>query len=160
MVIDIISYTDEQFAVLSEEQLLEVQQAQLKKNRLKAALDEDMQKEKFRLIDNGIFLSTIWRLVQWKLNKTYESEVQNIRDSLLFYLRYSSKPETGEAEEAPYTVDYSLSDTERFNIVKEYYETNYSDGEERFEVFKADTVAVKYLGELYAPLYDYFLSMT
>ena len=35
MTIDIISYTDAQFAALTAEQLLEVQQAQLKKKELK-----------------------------------------------------------------------------------------------------------------------------
>ena len=157
MVIDIISYTDAQFAALTDEQLLEVQQAQLKKNRLKAALNEDLEKQKFRLIDNGIFLSTIWRWVQWKLNKTYNDEVENIRNSLLFYLRFSGKTNGGDVDSAPYTVDYSLSDIERFNVVKTYYETTYTDGTQRFEAFKADVVAAQYLGELYAPLYDYFL---
>ena len=157
MTIDIISYTDEQFAALTTEQLLVVQQAQLKKNRLKAALDEDLQKEKFRLIDNGIFLSTIWELVQSRLQKAYNNEVASIRDSLLFYLRYAGKPDVGDMQSAPYEVDYSLTDNERFVIVKTYYETNYKDGDERFAAFKADSVAVRYLGELYAPLYDYFL---
>ena len=40
MTIDIISYTDEQYAQLSEEQILEVQSAQLKKERLKARLEQ------------------------------------------------------------------------------------------------------------------------
>ena len=39
MKIDIISYTDEQFAQLTEEQLLEVRSAQLKKNRLDRKLE-------------------------------------------------------------------------------------------------------------------------
>ena len=158
MVIDIISYTDEQFAALTEEQLLKVQQAQLKKNRLKAALIEDLDREQFRLIDNGIFISSIWELAKWKLNRAYQQEVDNVRDALLFYLRFGGKSENREEEEyAPYTVDYSLSDTERFNIVKDYYQTAYTDGTERFEAFKEDKVAARYLGELYAPLYDYFL---
>ena len=158
MVIDIISYTDAQFAALTEEQLQEVRQAQLKKNRLKTALDEDLQKEKFRLIENGIFLSTIWYYVRWKLNRAYEREVENIREALLFYLRFGGKTETGEEEsDSPYLVDYSLSDTERLKIVKDYYLSAYTDGEQRLEAFKEDKVAARYLGELYAPLYDYFL---
>ena len=58
---------------------------------------------------------------------------------------------------APYSVDYSLPVEDRFAIVKTYYETNYSDGNERFVAFQQDTVAVQYLGELDAPVYDYFL---
>ena len=64
MHIDIISYTDVQFAALTEEQLLEVKNAQLKKNRLEDKLNEDLQKERQRLIENGIFLSTIFPEVE------------------------------------------------------------------------------------------------
>jgi hypothetical protein len=63
MVIDIISYSDEQFAAMTDEQLLEVQSAQMKKNRLMAALEEDLRKEKYRLIDNGTYLYSMWPLI-------------------------------------------------------------------------------------------------
>ncbi len=157
MVIDIISYTDAQFAALTEEQLLQVKSAQLKKNRLEAQLQADLQKEKHRLLNNDTFVSTMWQEIQSVLRSNYEQEVENIRDSLLFYLRFAAKPEDSQASSAPYTVDYSLSDVERFNIVKTYYEASYSNDAERFAAFKEDEIAVRYLGELYAPLYDYFL---
>ena len=153
MHIDIISYTDVQFAALTEEQLLEVKNAQLKKNRLEDKLNEDLQKERQRLIENGIFLSTIFPEVERMLWEAYEHEVTRIRDALLFYLRFAAKPDV----DAPYLVDYSLTDEERLDIVKSYYETTYSDGAQRFAAFKEDQVAASYLGELYAPLYDYFL---
>lgn len=155
MVIDIISYTDAQFAALSEEQLLEVQSAQIKKNRLDLALEEEKLAEKHRLIDNGTFLSDIWQAYCTKLQTRHDTEVEILRESLLFYLRFSAKPETSDAG---YTVDYSLAMEERFAIVKQYYETQYADADKRFEAFNADKVAVSYLGELYAPLYDYFLA--
>ena len=158
MVIDIISYTDSQFAALTEEQLLQVKSAQLKKNRLQAKLEEDLQHAKQKFVENGTLVSSIWRELQKTLRASYEQEVENIRDSLLFYLRFAVKPE--EDGDAPYTVDYSLSDIERFEIVKNYYERTYTDGQKRFTAFKADTVAARYLGELYAPLYDYFLEAT
>ena len=157
MEIDIISYTDAQFAALTEEQLLQVKNAQLKKNRLAAALEKDLQREKQRLMDNGILFSSIWRCVQEKLQETYEQEEANIREGLLFYLRFAAKPEGSALEEVPYTVDYSLSNTERFEIVRDYYMDAYTDPSARFEKFKTDSVAMQYLGELYAPLYDYFL---
>ena len=43
MLIDIISYTDAQYAMLTEEQLLEIKSAQLKKNRLTAKLEENLR---------------------------------------------------------------------------------------------------------------------
>lgn len=157
MEIDIISYTDEQYALLGEEQLLQVQEAQLKKNELVRALENTLQRERERLIGNGMILSSIWPMLEAKLRAECEEEVACLRDGLLFYLRFSAKP--GEGESAPYLVDYSLSDQERVNIVREYYTSAYTDGEARVEAFKADEVAKLYLGELYKPMYDYFLEL-
>jgi hypothetical protein len=158
MVIDIITYTDEQFAVMSPEQIMEIKDAQFKKNKLTLALEEKLQKEKERLSENGILRSELWGLIQEKLYEQYDAEVENLREGLLFYLRFSSiSGGGGSEEEAPYVVNYALSETERFNIVKTYYETHYTSATERFNAFEKDKIAPKYLGELYAALYDYFL---
>ena len=160
MTIDIISYTPAQYAALTEEQVLQIKSAQLKKNRLHAVFVDDLQREKQKLVQNGIFLSTIWTVIKAKLQSNYEQEVQNIRDGLLFYLRYTSRPNDSDSESAPYEVNYALSEEARLNIVKTYYENTYQDANKLFEEFKKDTVAVQYLGELYSPLYDYFLAKT
>ena len=84
MVIDIISYTDTQYAALSEEQILEVQQAQLKKNRLLIKLEEDKRKEKYRLIENGVFLSKIWDLYCEKFgNRCFTYDLHPKRNPIL-----------------------------------------------------------------------------
>ena len=155
MKIDIISYTDMQYAALTEEQIQEVKAAQLEKNRLKRALTEAKLKEKHRLIERGMFLSGIWKAYQDKLQAEYDQKIENLRDSLLFYLRFSTKPEN---ESTGYTVNYDLSVEERLVIVREYYESTYSNASERFAAFKEDKIAVVYLEDLYAPLYDYFLN--
>ena len=160
MDIDIISYTDAQFAALTEEQILEVKSAQLKKEKLDLQLDEDILEEKRRLIDNGIFLSNIWELCKAKLQAEHDLEVENLRDSLLFYLQFAARSEESKWEDVGYVVDYSLSMADRFIRVRDYYMNNYSDAEARFSAFKADEVAVQYLGERYATLYDYLLSFT
>ena len=156
MTIDIISYTDAQFAALSAEQILEVKSAQLKKNRLDLKLEEEMKKERHRLLENGTFLSSIWDLYCAKLQAEHDAEVETIRDSLLFYLRFTAKPEE-PANNAPYPLDYSLTNAERYAVVRDYYEAMYTDPNELFRVFKNDKVALSYLGELYKTLYDYFL---
>ena len=153
MEIDIITYTDSQYAMLSVEQLLEVRSAQQKKNRLTEKLEEDIRKAEENLIDNGTYLSSMRSAIVEKLQAKYDAEVEVLRDGLLFFLKFSSKP---DPDAAPYTVDFSLRVEERLAIVKSYYETNYSDRNELFAAFKQDKVAVQYLGELYAPLYDYF----
>ena len=156
MVIDIISYTDMQYSELTEEQLMEVRSAQIKKNKLAEKLKKDLERQKYRLIENGIFLSSIWENIQWKLNDAYEKEVESIRSELLFYLHFALKQE-GDAESREYVVDYSIPMEERYDIVKGHYNAAYVDKAERFEMFEMDTVARRYLGEYYAPLYDYFL---
>lgn len=156
MVIDIISYTDEQYAALSKEQLLEIREAQRKKNKLDAALTANLEREKHRLIDNGIFLSEIWGKLQEKLGEEHARAVEEVRESLLFYLRFSSS-ENGETVQSPYIVNYALSIEERFAIVKTYYEENFQTATARYDAFCDDEIAKVYLGELYAPLHDYFL---
>lgn len=153
MEIDIISYTAEQLAELTPEQLKEVRSAQLKKDKMAKALEERLAKERQKLIHKGTYFSDAWGLLQKQLRKEHDKEVEILRDGLLFFLHYSSKPEA----EAPYPLDYSLSAEERFYVVQAYYQNAYTDGTERFNAFKEDTVAKQYLGELYASLYDYFL---
>ena len=83
--------------------------------------------------------------------------MERLRDGLLFFLRYSYRP---GAPSVGYEVDYSLSDAERVEIVKNYYDTEYTDALERLAAFEEDTVAKQYLGEYYAPLYYYFHDAT
>ena len=85
--------------------------------------------------------------------------MQILRDGLLFFLHYvaeDGKDKGTNGQDIPYLVDYSLSEEERMFIVKEYYETTYSDPVQRYTAFKADTFVKVYIGELYLPLHDYF----
>ena len=158
MTIDIISFTSEQFAALNAEQILQIKEAQLKKNALDRKLQQDMKKEKHRLIDNGMYLSGIWDKYCNNLREVHAQEVEALRDGLLFYLQYSAKPEKEDVQDAPYIVDYALEMADRYMIVRDYYMQAYTDRTERAAAFKADTVARQYLGELYATLYDYLLA--
>lgn len=157
MVIDIISYTDEQLAYLSVEQITEVKSAQLKKNALLAKKEKACEAEAFRLQRNGTYRSALYALYCEAMDEEYSKKIAEIREALLFYLRYTSRPEgTGDAE-APYIVNYALSLEERLNIVRTYYYSTYSDAETRFKAFEKDEVAKVYLGELYAPFYSLLL---
>ncbi len=153
MIIDIISYTDEQFAALTEEQIIEIQSVQMKKNRLAEKLSEEKRKEKYRLLKAGIFRSPVWEKICKSLDEDYNLEVENLRDGLLFYLRFTGRNDSGAS---PYPVDYGLTYEERLNEVKNYYNGAYPDPKEKFEAFKADKTAKMYLGEYYAPLYELY----
>lgn len=154
MVIDIIAFTDLQFALLSEEQVEKVRLAQLKKNKLTENLKKNKEAEKYKLVKRGIFRSGIYEKICEKLEETYETEVADVRDGLLFYLRFTSKSDG--AASAPYPVNYSLTYEQRYTQVKTYYDEAYSDGKARFQAFEKDEVAVDYLGEYYKVLYDYY----
>lgn len=158
MTIDIISYTEEQFAALSTEKLEEIRSAQLKKNKLTAALEEKLKAEKQKLVDRGAYPSDVWGKIEEKLRTKYAADVQIIRDGLLFFLHYVAEDENKNTSLSgvPYKVDYSLSVEERMLIVKEYYETTYVDAAQRFTAFKEDSFVKVYIGELYLPLHDYF----
>ena len=159
MTIDIINYTQEQFAALSTEKIEEIRSAQLKKNKLTEKLEASLKEEKQKLIDKGAYPSDVWGKLEAKLRAAYTSDVQILRDGLLFFLHYvaeDGKDKDTNGQDIPYLVDYSLSEEERMFIVKEYYETTYSDPVQRYTAFKADTFVKVYIGELYLPLHDYF----
>ena len=64
MVIDVIAYTNKQLNALSEKQLRRVKVDQIKKNRLKRALDKNILTERNRLIENGLFHSDLYVLLK------------------------------------------------------------------------------------------------
>ena len=156
MIIDIINYTEAQLAALSAEKVLEIRETQLKKNRLEKELQERLIKEKQNLINRGIYPSNIWDKLVAKWTAEYEEQVEILRESLIFFLHYAADAAPIVTPSAPYEVDYSLSEGDRMLIVKAYYETTYADARERFIAFKKDDFVKVYIGELYAPLYDYF----
>ena len=156
MTIDIINYTDAQLAALSAEKVLEIRETQLKKNRLEMELHERLLKEKQDLINRGTYPSDLWDKIVAKWTSEYEREVEILRESLVFFLHYVADDAPVVNPSAPYLVDYSLSEADRMHVVKEYYETTYTDARERFIAFKKDDFVKAYIGELYAPLYDYF----
>ena len=156
MTIDIINYTGEQLAALSAEKVLEIREAQLKKNKLESDLAERLVKEKQSLIDKGAYPSDVWSRIQAQLQAEYEKQVEILRESLVFFLHYVADDAPVVYPDAPYKVEYSLSVEARMFIVRDYYEMTYDDPYARYIAFKKDDFAKVYIGELYAPLHDYF----
>ncbi|MBQ4053820.1 MAG: hypothetical protein IJD33_05730, partial [Clostridia bacterium] len=73
--IDIINFTEAQYAALTRGQLQEVKTSQQKKNRLYRILQEDLRKEKHKLVKNGLYNSEIYMLIEARLTAIYEEEV-------------------------------------------------------------------------------------
>ncbi len=155
MVIDVITFTDEQFAALSEEQILEVKSVQLKVNKLRQEADRLAVKMKFKLLKNGVGRSSALEEYEIRERARIDQEIDTLREGLLFYLRFTVKHGTTE-EQAPYTVDYSLTYQDRYLLVKAYYDGKYTNAKERYEALRADQVAKAYLGEMYLTLHDLY----
>ncbi len=156
MVIDIIDYTEAQFAELTVEKLTKIREAQRKKNRLVAACDEEIEAERRRLIDRGIFHSKIWGKRKEVLRAACDKEVEFLREGLLLYLNEAKEDDKQTPVDTPYPVDYALSEEERAIAVRAYYEGAYSDAKARFAAFEADAFAPAYLGSHYGAVYYYF----
>ncbi|MBR2341819.1 MAG: hypothetical protein IKA72_05375 [Clostridia bacterium] len=155
MKIDIISYTQEQFAALTETQLQEIRLVQAEKDELTAKLEKAKEKEYFRFLKSGTSRSMLYEQACERLDADYQTEVERLRNSLIFYLQYTCRGNDTSVDDAPYIVNYALSYEQRYVIVRDYYMTAYTDGAERFEAFRLDTIARNYLGEYYATLSDY-----
>ncbi len=153
--IDIITFTDKQFSLLTKGQLQTIKTAQQKKNRLYKDLQNTLRKEKHRLVKNGVFRSEIYNLLSERLTEEYEQEIALMQKCLLFYLQYSMKPNEGDANTVQYEVNYAYPMEERLEIVKSYYEDTYDNADERYAAFLLDIVAPQYVGEYYAALADY-----
>ncbi len=165
MEIDIINYTPEQYAVLTSSQLAEIRSAQIRKNALTKAMEKRLLKKKQEMIDDGSFLSDIWARVQSEIEAECDAEVAIVRESLLFFLHYSSNAYNPEVNDNPtvpsvgYRVDYSLTEEERMIDVRDYYLQEFPNDTERFYEYDRDAFAKSYLGEGYAPIWHYFKTM-
>ena len=157
MVIDIIDYKEGQYAELTDAQILEIRDAQRKKNERIGKLYEEMRALRQKAVDNGMRYSRSYELEHVQLQEDCDADIARIKDDLLFYLQYASRVE--DVQDNGYPLDYSLSLSDRVVVVKEYYQETYSDAKARFEAFEKDKIAMTYLCDTYASLLDYFWSL-
>lgn len=157
MTIDIIDYKEEQYAELSDAQILEIRDAQKKKNARILKMYEQMRALERKAVDNGMLYSSSFSLQLQDVQDSCEIEVMQIRDELIFYLQFASRLEP--STESGYPLDYSLTLDERYLVLRDYYLDMYSDPSERYEEFQKDKVAKTYLCERYSVLLDYLWSL-
>lgn len=157
MVIDIIDYKEEQYAELTDAQLLEIRDAQQRKNARILKMYEEMRALRQKAVDNGMLYSRAYGLTLVEVQENCDLDIMRIKEELVFYLQYASRPE--DTSSSGYDVDYSLSTTERFHQLKDYYMDAYSDAQVRYEEFTKDKIAKTYLCETYSALLDYFWTL-
>ena len=159
MEFNIIVVTDEYYKSLTNVQRQLLRTAQKKKNELEHKAEKDIALYRRYLYTNGVQQSS---LLEQKTKEIYDElnyELEVIREQLLYSIDLND-PLPGEgdgSEDAGYLVDYTLSYTERYVIVRDYY-LSIPDPSERMALYLADDVAKKYLDKYYTSLYNVLLT--
>ncbi len=161
MDIDIIDLNDEKYQNLSAVQLALVREAQVKKNEIMYDAQQETE-ELFRLmLSNLAVRSSVIADKQLEISRRAEEEVDVVRDTLMYQLAYEGIGSTGN-EYGPYRYpenpDYTLTYSQRFIVVRNYYMAAVEEPNARLQAFAIDTLAREYLGEFYSTLYDLLLS--
>ncbi len=159
MMFDIIDTTKYDVTAFSDVQMSMLRSAQKKKNELLHNLELDLRVFRNVFLANGMEFSSLFEAKKAELTAECDRQVAIIAEQLEFSLSVSEPlpPESGDTGEADYIVDYSLSYTERYAIVRDYY-LAIPDPAERMELYSRDTVAREYLGSYYGTLYNVLYS--
>lgn len=164
MTFDIIDISQEEAELLETVQLKLLRTAQQKKNELEVKLKTDLEEYRIITYNNGVQDSSLYTEYEKDARAEYERQVGILREQLIFNMSLkepTTDGETGDSgnDSSGYLVDYTLSYIERYIQVRDYY-MSIPDPVERLALYRADEVAVKYLGSYYNSLYDYLLQFT
>lgn len=159
MQFDIIPVTGTEVGKLSTAQLRLLRDAQNKKNELLIKAERELKAFSLSVMGAGMAYSSLIESKRRELDEEVWRKCAVIADDLLFdisALGQSSEGGGGSGGDAPqteYRVDYSLSYSERYVIVRDYY-LRIKDVSERMTKYASDEVAKKYLGTYYKTLYN------
>lgn len=155
MEFDIIDLTEEEIAALSTVQMQLLRTAQKKKNELARKAEQDLALFKKFVYTNGMKDSSLLAQKREELQKNLAYETELLAEQLNYSIKLNEPlPDKGDGDEsAGYIVDYSLSYTDRYNIVRDYY-LAIPDPAERMALYTADETAKKYLSSYYSTLYN------
>lgn len=161
---DIIDISQEEAEQLETVQLKLLRTAQQKKNELTQKLKVQLAEYKAITYSNGAHLSSLYEEFEKEATAEYDRQVEVLREQLIFNMSLKEPTHDGETgdsgnDNTGYLVDYELSYIERYVQVRDYY-LAIPDPDERLALYRADEVAMKYLGSYYNYLYDYLLQFT
>lgn len=155
MEFDIIDLTQEEIAAMSTVQMQLLRTAQKSKNKLRRKLEQDWALYYKLILTNGMVNSSLMSSKIAELEEDYNYEVDILAEQLEYALSVNEPyPDSGEYDETTgYIVDYSLSYTDRYIIVRDYY-LAIEDPAERMALYSDDEVAKRYLANYYTTLYN------
>lgn len=155
MTFDIIDITSEQLAKLTDIQMQLLRTAQKKKNELRLNTEKELEMFKKIVYTNGMKQSSLLEQKRAELEAEFARQTAVLVEQLEYAMNLNAPyPDRGEGDEnVGYIVDYSLSYTDRYIIVRDYY-LAIADPAERMALYTADDVTKKYLGSYYSTLYN------
>lgn len=155
MTFDIVEYTEEELDGFTAIQMQLLRSAQKKKNELQHNMESDLAMYKKVVLTNGMVNSTLYEQKAAELEAEFEYQVEILREQLLYSMQLNEPfPDQDKDQElVGYIVDYTLSYTERYNIVRNYY-LAIQDPAYRMQLYTNDDVAKRYLGTYYSTLYN------
>lgn len=154
MTFDIVTFTQEELDAMSNVQMQLLRTAQKKKNELKHKIESELVMFKKLLLTDNMFNSTLYTQKQEELSAEFDYQVEILKEQLLYALKVNEPypDQDEEQEQVGYIVDYSLSYTDRYALVREYYLS--LDPATRMNLYTNDDVAKRYLGSYYTSLYN------
>lgn len=160
MQFDIIPITGTQAGRLNAEQMKLLRAAQVKKNSLLRSAEKELKEFEISVMSKGMKYSSLVESKRAELDNEVEYQCAVIADNLLFDMSVIDQNKdtvtgSGDLTSDPigYRVDYSLSYSERYVIVRDYY-LKIKDVTERMTKYSADLTAKQYLGSYYKTLYN------
>ncbi len=155
MTFDIIELTDDELEQLTAIQMQLLRTAQKKKNELVRGMQKDLEMFRLLIMGNGFSYSDIYAHKQADLQAELDYQVEILKEQLLYSMSLNEPlPDIdSDQEKVGYIVDYSLSYTDRYNIVRAYY-LAIENPVERMNLYANDDVAKRYLGSYYTTLYN------
>lgn len=155
MTFDIIELDESELKAFSVIQMQLLRTAQKKKNELRHKMESDIELFKKLILGNGMINSTLYEQKREELEAEFEYQVEILREQLLYSLEINEPYPDGDDDQelVGYIVDYTLSYTDRYAIVREYY-LSIDDPALRMRLYTDDDVAKRYLGSYYSVLYN------
>lgn len=151
---DIIEVTDAEYEALTNVQRQLLRAAQKNKNKLQHKMEAELRLAHQLLLTNGTQSSTLYEQKKAELKKEFDYEVDILREQLQYSIALSEPyPDNDGDPDVGYIVDYSLSYTQRYIIVRDFY-LAIQDPADRMARYAADDVAKNYLDNYYTTLYN------
>lgn len=154
MTFDIIDISEEELEKLSVAKMKLLRDAQQKKDGVIRKAEEEFEKFRLKILSAGMKYSSLLNDKKAELDREVERECATIADNLEYAMSVADKAkDEPDYSGVGYLVDFSLSYSDRWAIVRDYY-LAIPDREERMKLYAADEVAKKYLDSYYVSLYN------